>query len=419
MTIGSERTAIKGALTLSQAVQTGLRENLMLKAARADVKAAQADTRAARSQTGVQISANTYATVGDMSAIVSTSPGVMPTNNNLVPRNGFVDQNLMLMVPIYTGGRLRNQIRAASEREKATTAGVGSAQADTALQVKLAYYRVQLAEEMVRAAQARLDAAAALLATTKAQVDAGKAIEATMSRVDAERADAQRMLTSARNDREKMLLDLKMAMGVNLDSEITLAEALAFAPPKGDLKAQLARAMQERPELLAARARLRAAQAQTSATRGSLQPQIYATAMADAFDSKAMGSGKGYAVGLSLSFPLIDGGQRRAETAGARAMQERAEAEARDLDLRVQTEVRQVWLDVETGAQNYTTARTALASAQSAYDVMALRVQNQKSLLVEQLDAQAALTQARANLAQALYDHASAVARLQRAVGGV
>ena len=37
----------------------------------------------------------------------------------------------------------------------------------------------------------------------------------------------------------------------------------------------------------------------------------------------------------------------------------------------------------------------ALQAAQSAYDVTALRVQNQKGLLVEELDALAALTQAR------------------------
>jgi outer membrane protein TolC len=56
-------------------------------------------------------------------------------------------------------------------------------------------------------------------------------------------------------------------------------------------------------------------------------------------------------------------------------------------------------------------------SFKEAYDVMVLRVENQRSILLEQLDALAALTQSRANLAQALYDHSIAVARLQRAIG--
>jgi outer membrane protein len=140
--------------------------------------------------------------------------------------------------------------------------------------------------------------------------------------------------------------------------------------------------------------------------------------MADGFSGRD-DSGVGFTLGLTLSVPLVDGGQRRAEVAQARARQERAAAEARSLELTASKEVRQAWLDVETGAQNYRTTQTALQAAQSAYEVIALRVQNQKSILVEQLDALAALTQARANLAQALYDHATAVARLQRAIGSL
>jgi outer membrane protein len=122
-------------------------------------------------------------------------------------------------------------------------------------------------------------------------------------------------------------------------------------------------------------------------------------------------------VGLVISLPLLDGGQRRAETARARAQEERTQAEESDLELRVANEVQQAWLDVQTAAENYNTAQAGVLAAQSAYDVTVLRVQNQKSILLEQLDALAVLTQARANIAQALYDHSVAVARLHRAVG--
>jgi outer membrane protein TolC len=79
--------------------------------------------------------------------------------------------------------------------------------------------------------------------------------------------------------------------------------------------------------------------------------------------------------------------------------------------------VRQAWLDRDTAAQNYRTAQAALQTARSAYDVIVLRVQNQKGIQVEQLDALTALIRTRANLAQALYDHTLAAARLQRATG--
>jgi outer membrane protein TolC len=388
-----------------------------VRAAQAEAQAAAAESRVARSQTRPQVSANTYLTYGDMPNNFYSSPGVMPSNILTVPHQGQADQNLTLMVPIYTGGRLHDLVRAAGERERAASAEIGGVQAETALRIKDAYYRTQLAEENGKVAQARFDAATELVRTTRTLFEAGKGLEASVRRVEAEQADAQRNLTTARNEQAKALLDLKAAMGVRLDSDITLTDALTFAPPEGDVSAQLAEAAKTRPELLAAQARFTATRHQTSAARGAQGPQVYGMAMADGFTSNQMGTRGGYSLGVVVSIPLLDAGERRAEAAGMQAMQERAEAELRDLEQRVASEVRQAWLDVETAAANYRTAQTAVQAAQAAYEVTVVRVQNQRGLLVEQLDALAALTQARGSLAQALYEHTLAVARLRRAVG--
>src|SRR5438094_834623 len=100
-TLGADRPRIQGSLTLSQAVETGLRENLMVRAARSDWKAARAGVRIARSQTMPQISTNTYLTYGDFSNIFSTAPNVTPVNNIAVPPQGYADQNLSLTLPLY------------------------------------------------------------------------------------------------------------------------------------------------------------------------------------------------------------------------------------------------------------------------------------------------------------------------------
>ena len=412
----AEIPKVTGPLTLAQAVQVGLRESLVVRAAQSEAKAAAAETRMARSMTRIQISANTYLTYGDSPANITSTPGVMPQNILTVMPRGFADQNLMLMIPLYTGGRLDSLARAAADRERAVAAEVSGIQAETALRIREAYYRVLLAGEGARAAQARLEADTALLENARALLEAGKSIEASVQRVEAERAEAQSALTSVRNEQAKALLELKAAMAVRLDSEISLTDTLTFQPPTGALPGLLKEADMSRPELRAARMRRNAAGAQNRAARGGLQPQVYGTAMVDGFSGQGRSSG-GYLFGLTLSLPLLDGGQRRAEVAQTLALKERAEAETRNLELMVAKEVQQTWLDVETAAQNYRTMQSALQAAQSAYEVIALRVQNQKSLLVEQLDALAALTRARAGLVQALFDHALAVARLHRALG--
>ena len=415
--LGADRLELKGLLSAAQAVQIGLRENLMARAARSDIDTAAAETRIARSQMRPQMSANTYLALGDANNILYTAGNVMPQNYLSVPSQGFADQNVTLMVPLYTSGRLENAVRAASQRERAVISDAGGVQADIALRIKEAYYHVLLAAEIINTAQGRVEASAELVKNMQALFTAGKGLESSVRRVEAEQADAQRALTTARNTSAKAMLDLKAAMGIRLDSSITLNDALTFAPLTGDLRVQMTDAAKLRPELQAARARALAARAQTRSMRGAQGPQVAGMAMADGFTSHPQGTREGYTVGVVLSLPLIDGGQRRAETAQARARQERAESETRDLELRVSVEVQQAWLDASTAAENYRAAQSALQAAQSAYDVTALRVQNQKGLLVEQLDALASLTQARGNVAQALYDHSLAAARLQRAVG--
>jgi outer membrane protein len=256
-----------------------------------------------------------------------------------------------------------------------------------------------------------------MVEVTRAQFEAGKGIQASVARSAAELADAQRMLASAKNDHSKTMLDLKRAMGVRWDSEIALSDALSISAPVDDLDANLLEAGRGRPELAAARARLDAARAQTAAARGARRPQVYGVAMADAFAPRDGDRNVSGTIGVTVSIPLMDSGQRGAEARRAEAMERRAEAELKELELRVATEIRQARLDVDTAAANYRAAEAVRESSQAAYDVMVIRVENQKSILVEQLDALATLTEARANLARALFDHAIAMARLDRAIG--
>ena len=415
--LDADRPRISGPLSLRDAVDAALRGNLELQGMRYEADAAREETRATKAMTRPQISANTYFSSGDMSNILATPPGAMPSNLLNVPPKRFIDQNLTLMVPLYTGGKLSNQVKAVSHRENAAHANVSAFEVSTVLMVKEAYYRVQLATEMVKVAEARRDASSELGAVTRAQFETGKSIQASVTRVDAERSDAERMLASARNDRAKMLLDLKRILGVQLDSDITLSDIPAMAPPGGDLGADLAEAGRSRPEILAARARVESARAQKDSAKGAYRPQVYGAAMADAFSAAEMEKRVGGTVGVIVSFPLFDFGQHSAEIRQMEAMLRRTETELKDTELRVAMEVRQARLDVDTAEANYHAAEAVAQSFKEAYDVMVLRVENQRSILLEQLDALAALTQSRANLAQALFDHSIAVARLQRAIG--
>jgi outer membrane protein TolC len=291
-------------------------------------------------------------------------------------------------------------------------------QSEVGYMVREAYFRALYGAELVEAQKARLKSAESMVQVAQAQLDAGKGILASVKRAEAEMADARRELTMAETDRQKMILDLLETMGASMENLPELTERLIYTEPRLTLPQSLDAVRRNRGELLAAKARLEAANGVQASANGASQPQLYAFAMGDAFDPKdAMGKRSGYAFGLTLTFPLYDGGMRRSEADASRAMTEVARSEQSRIALKVEKEVRQAWLDIETAAQNYRTAEAAVAGAQSAYDVMAIRVETGKGIQLELLDALANLVRAKANLAQALYEHEIAIARLDRAIG--
>lgn len=400
-------------LNLSEALRLARSNSPAIKAAQAEAAAATAGARAAKGQTLPQLSANGFATTGNQTSVISGSPMVEPQALMLTAPGTFLDGNLMLMVPLIAT-RAWAMASVANWQSRAAAGEYAETLADVDLRVTEAYYQVLLASQMVAVAQARVGAAQELVKNTQAQFEAGTGIQASVSRSQAELASAQRELTSARNDEAKMTLDLKATIGLDLGTDVVVDDQ-ANTTQALTLVDALSAGKGQRGMLIAARARVEAAGADVRAAQSQRNPQLYGLAMGDAANRRDMG---GITAGVTLSFPLFDGGRISAETTQARAMKTKAEAQLRDAQLTVEKEVRQAVLDVETARANTASAEASVQAAQSAYDVIALRVSAGKSILVEQLDALQTLTQAKADLAKARFDLNLAIARLTRAAGG-
>lgn len=417
---GVAQSPVPAQLDLKTALEYAMAHSPVLEAARAEIAAAHAETGAVRAQAGPQVSGNAFASKGDMANVLSTGMGVEPQAWVLSPNRSFTDLNLSLMAPIYTAGVLSGRSSAALARERAARADSQEAIAEVALSVREAYLGVLLSSQLLEAQKSRVAATEVMVRNAQAQFEAGKAIEATIQRAQAELADAQRDLAMGENERSKRTLDLLQAMGAPLSTSVTLTDTLEAVKPPRSLDEYIQAALKNRGSLLSASQSVRAAQAQLSSARGELSPQVFGFAMSDSFSpADAMGKKSGYTVGLSLSVPLFDAGRRRNEVSAAAASVRKMRANEALARLQTEKEVRAAWLDWETAQANYKSTQAALSAAQSAYDVVALRVESGKSIQLEQLDALAALTRARANLAQSTFDVQLALARLERASGAL
>jgi outer membrane protein len=424
----STRPKIRQPLSLREAVEIALRESPILRGAVAELKAAEARLQMARSEKRWQLSLNAFASTGTESAIFASPPTVMPSATMLLPRRTFFDANAMLMLPIFTGGRLEALIRQAEAVRHATAAQLEAMRLDVALETKLAYRRALLAREMVRVAEVYVAAMEERVRVDKVAAQVGRIPEFWVLRSEAELANARQMLANAQRDYETALIALKAIMGVHPDSEITLTDELGRDEGRGArdelrvgelLKREklLAEAMEKRPEL---RAALRQAEAQNYAVRAAkalYAPQVGWTVMANYMSGTGdMGQG-GYLAGIAVGLPIFDGGRRKAMVGEAQAMREKALAEVERLKLQIASEVDTALRELQTALQNLQTAQAALKAAEEDERVAKVRYEAGRSVLVEYLDALATLVRAQVNYAQAIYELFVAYDKLQRAIG--
>jgi len=414
-------TVSNANLSLRDALRIAAQNNVTLKQMQADADASSASARSAKAQTKPSLSMTTYGTFGDASNTLSTSPGVEPRNVTRVPPHPFADQNLMLMVPLLTGGRLRNSLTAARRQGEAAHLSVQASRLTVAEALTEDYTIAALQQALVGVAQARLTAEDEQVRVTQEKVVVGRSAPVDLLREQAEQADARQALHTAQNNAVLALVNLKTALGVSQESSIVLSDDLDALSGAGvtlsvSLQEALRRAEVRRPELAAAQKQVEAAQAGVSATEGAYSPQVYGVAMGDAMTGQGVGRA-GYTVGLTASLPLYDGGQRKADVDRARARMDRARADALQARQTVDQQVASVWLTLQTATAQVQAASAGVAAAQESYNLANLRYNAGKSVTAERLDALSALTRAQGTLAQAKAGIVIARADLQAALG--
>ena len=414
-------TVSSARLSLPEALAVASANNPTLKQAQADADSAAAAARSAEAQTKPSLSTTTYGTVGDSSNILTTSPGVVPQNIFAVPPRGFADQNLMLMVPLLTGGRLGSSVTAARRQGEAAQFSAQASRLTVVESVTESYANSALQQALVAVAQARLTAEDEQVRVTQEKVNTGRSAPVDLLREQAEQADARQALLAAQNSAALALVNLKTAMGLSQESSIGLVDSLdGLSVPGGTLSATLQDALRQaeahRPELAAAQKLVEAAQAGVGAAKGAYSPQVYGVAMGDAMAGQDVGRA-GYTVGLTASLPLYDGGQRRADVDGAQARLDRARADSLQARQQVDQQVASAWLTLQTATAQVQAASAGVEAAQEGYDLATLRYNAGKSVTAERLDTLAALTRAQGTLAQAKAGLVIARAELLAALG--
>jgi outer membrane protein TolC len=409
------------ALSLATAVQLALERNPDLLAARQELPAAESRLRMARSEGRPRASANTYLSTGTMGSTLPSPDSVMPRMYMGVPPRSRLDQNLTLMAPLSTGGRVRARIRGAAARVEQTERDIDAMALEVAYEAREAYWMALLNREMVRVEAENANEQGERLRIDQAAHDAGKIPLFYVLRDKAEVAAAEQALTNARRDADKALLDLRRAIGLALALPVELTDSLVYRPDEADRDPGelVAKARQDRPEARALSAQIAAADREVLARKAAYRPQVDAMLMLDAEKTAGDPFRSGYTAGLVASLPLLDGGSRSAEVSEALAMRANLEHRQEALGLDIEREVRAALLDLAAADQNVRTAAEAVAAAEEDYRVAKVGFGAGKLINLEVISALAALVQARTNVALAVYEHNLAADAVRRSTGSM
>jgi len=384
----------------------------MLRMALAEADMARTRVNMAKSDGKLQVSVNGIGAASNMRNVIPIT-GVMPQALLQSQDQASLDLNGTAMVPLTTGGRISQTVRAAELTAGAAQTGVVTARAQVAFEARAMYaeWRQALAMEVV--ARDMLAAQVENARVTQQFFDAGKVPMFDVLRARAAEADARQQLANARADIIAMLANLAQALGVPADTLGQAADEAAAISPENPLELALAR----RPELTAAGQTIRAAEATVLARQAAYHPQIYAFGMVDALAPADMGNSTGYTIGVGAGLPILDGGRRKAEVEEARQAVTEARAARDNVELRVRAEVAGAEARVSAARQNIDNAAAQVTAAEEAYTVAQARYGSGKSNIVELLDARQALTEAQQNLVTAQARYRATLAALYRAIG--
>jgi outer membrane protein len=293
---------------------------------------------------------------------------------------------------------------------------------EVTLEVEQAYYLYLGTRAARSAAQADVAGAKANLEAAEARHDAGVATIADVLQARTAYAQATLSLEDVEGQMNATRGALATAMGLPTHLPVEVGELPHDLPVEKvttEVEEMLTRAQAERPDLLAARAQVLAAQRRVDRESANRYPSLVAEATSERVYYSTSGShpSDNYSARLLVRFPLFTGFQKRWEVKKARVEAEQAAASAENLRQQVSLQVWTSYYELETAAQRVKTSADLLASAEESAEVAAGRYKAGVGSILDLLAAQAALADARAQDVRARADWLLAAAQLARDVG--
>lgn len=328
---------------------------------------------------------------------------------------GF-NTSLHLSMPLYTGGRVDGQINQAKLTAHSAELGVDKAMAQTKLDATTKYFSVLQTRNMVQVNQDAVDSMTAHLQNVQAQYQVGTVAKGDVLQSEVQLANAKQNFTKAQNAYAVAQASFNSVIGQAQDTENSYQDDLSYVKVDLTLDDSIQLALKNRPEIGQSDDSLRAAQVGVNVADSGRLPTVNFTGTAGKAGSDFPGNNN-WSIGIAANWNLFDGGVTKARVEEAKSTVAKATEQGQQTRDSIELEVRQNYLSMQEAEKRIDTAKVAVNQATENMKIADEKYAAGVGTNLDVMDAQLALTQAKTNVTQALYDFNVYKAQLEKAIG--
>ncbi|CQR71857.1 Outer membrane protein TolC precursor [Sporomusa ovata DSM 2662] len=325
--------------------------------------------------------------------------------------------SLRLNWPIYSGGRTEAQIEQAKLGVRTADLNVEKSKQQLILDTTANYYSVLEAKNMRAVNEESVNNLKAHLDIVQAKYQEGVAAKSEVLRAEVEVANADQKLIIAQNQYELAVADLLTTMNMEAGTELQLKGELAYQADTRTLAEAISLAKQNRPEMAQAQVSIDSAQKGIEIAESNKRPTVSLSASTGWNDRLLPTDDTNWSVGASASWDIFDAGVTKSKISQAESSVAKAKLQAEQTTDAIEQEVRQSYLNMKEAEKRLSTTQVTVNKANEDLYIAQETYRAGVSTNLDVFDAQLALTQAKTNHVQALYDYNVNKAKLDKAMG--
>ena len=348
------------ALTLEEAVRLALERNERSQAAGETARAAGARVSRARSFLLPDLTVT-----GDWTRRSQETTRTVDGETSVLNSRDGLEGRVTLRQTIFDARAWPLLTQAKRSRDAADLDAV-EVRRQLAYETSEVYLAVLTADQVARAASERLDLAQRNEREVRIRFDTELVSSNDVSRAELESATAQRELVLAEGDARVARLSLGELLDLDIVDTLAVPEALLrrAAEPPALLESLVTEAAGRRPDIQAERARLAALDASAGEPLMRYVPQLDFSATAwTTNESGFSGRDQDWTLGMGLTWPLFDGGDREATRSERLALARAAALNLRNRERAVATDVAATRVQLESRQASLTQAEVAVRAA--------------------------------------------------------